>query len=1274
MRCRERCRYDPARRARIREPGKQSGGGLPRANGYSDRRCRPRTATAIHRSVAALLVGAVVSGGTAQVGAAEGGRAGFEEVTESVGLGYRTGAEPEEGVRHREPVDGGLSLSDIDSDGRLELYVAHGHGEIGRLFSWDGRRFVRLDGNLGIAPAAMDRAGYFLDFDHDGWPDFVSIHASGVQLFRNDGNRRFEEATGVFAIGSGGSTFSMAAGDYDADGDLDLFFAQWGKRWSGLRAVSHYLWRNDGKGRYEDVSHIVPIRPSASPYSTREQEFSLTPTFADIDNDGDLDILLTGDFGSSQILRNDAGIVFTDITGAAITDENGMGAAVGDFDRDGDMDWFVTSIHDADGSSGFGPTGNRLYRNLGDGRFEDVTGLAGVREGGWGWGTCIEDFDNDGHPDLFHTNGWFDDYAENEGVDREEERAEFLEDPSRLFMSNGDGSFSERASELGINHSGQGRGAVCTDYDGDGRVDILIANHGAAPTVYRNVFGNGNHWLAIDLVGQHANPHGIGALVTVRSEAGSQVQEVRLGGSYLSQAPPILHFGLGRDRIANSIEVRWPGPGNQVSRLANVAVDRRVTIRQPAPGGHLLSVVGGTGTGVHAGGTNVRIAAHSPRGHYRFSHWTSEGGGTLGDDRSPETTFRMPGNGVTVIAHFLPGPPARDVYVSVARRWMEVLLQAIRDDLARPTVHARNLFHVSAAMFDAWASYSGTATAYLFGDGGEGCRASAMPRGADARDAREEAISHTAWRLIRHRFLLSPGADATARNADTLMAALGYGTDLPASDAAALGRCIGEHYIARGLADGSNEEDGYGSTGYRPVNLYLDPSEAGNPELDDPDRWQPLWLRHYVDQSGHVGGSKPAFVTPEWGRVTPFALSGDDLAVRWREGPIFRGEEFLGDGTEYYVYHDPGRPPSLGGALSEHYKWGFALVARWSSQLSPDDGAMIDIAPSGMGNIAALPSPFEAYRGFYDSAAVHGPGYRTNPATGEPYERQVVPRGDYTRVLAEFWADGPDSETPPGHWFVILNAVNDHPLLVRRLGGEGPELSPLEWDVKSYFAMGGAMHDAAIAAWSIKGWYDYIRPISAIRFMADRGQSSNRALPSWSADGLPLVEGYIELVGPGDPLAGEEGEHVNKIKVRAWRGPEFIDDPDTDVAGVGWILAENWWPYQRPTFVTPPFAGYVSGHSTYSRAAAEVLTAFTGDAFFPGGMSEFRIPADEFLVFERGPSVGMTLQWATYRDAADQCSLSRIWGGIHPPADDIPGRFIGARVGLDAFRLARSYF
>jgi len=167
------------------------------------------------------------------------------------------------------------------------------------------------------------------------------------------------------------------------------------------------------------------------------------------------------------------------------------------------------------------------------------------------------------------------------------------------------------------------------------------------------------------------------------------------------------------------------------------------------------------------------------------------------------------------------------------------------------------------------------------------------------------------------------------------------------------------------------------------------------------------------------------------------------------------------------------------------------------------------------------------------------------------------------------------------------------------------------------------------------------------------------------------------LIEEGDSLvaARDSLELVDTIKLKAWRGHnhDYITDPDTSTAGVSWIPAGEWWSYQRPTFVTPPFAGYVSGHSTFSRAAAEVMTLLTGDEFFPGGMGEFHAPKNEFLVFEDGPSMDVTLQWATYRDASDQTSLSRIWGGIHPPADDIPGRVIGEKVGIEAFEFGKQH-
>ena len=498
-------------------------------------------------------------------------------------------------------------------------------------------------------------------------------------------------------------------------------------------------------------------------------------------------------------------------------------------------------------------------------------------------------------------------------------------------------------------------------------------------------------------------------------------------------------------------------------------------------------------------------------------------------------------------------------------------------------------------------------------------------------------------------------------------------TDYINGPPAAVGNYMAQCMIQFGLTDGANEINEYGNLYYQPINPPLIINDPGNPDIIDFNRWQPLTLDVFIDQAGNpIAFNTPEFLSPEWGRVIPFALTEDDLTVYQRE----EQDEV----RDYQVYYDPGAPPYLdidnGGSTSDQYRWGFGLVSVWSSQLDPSDGVMWDISPATIGNINSLPTTDAQQRAFYDllNGGDASVGHQLNPVTGQPYAPQTVPRADYARVLAEFWADGPDSETPPGHWFVILNYVNDHPMLEKRFKGEGEVLDDLEWDVKSYFLLSGAMHDAAITAWGIKGWYDYIRPVSAIRGMAELGQSTDPGLPNFHPGGIELIPGYIELVNIGDPLAGTGNEHVGKIKLMAWRGPNFVIDPVTDVAGVDWILAENWWPYQRPSFVTPPFAGYVSGHSTYSRAAAEVLTLLTGDPFFPGGIGEFEAEQDNFLVFERGPSVDVTLQWATYRDASDQTSLSRIWGGIHPPADDIPGRIIGEQIGINAFNKGEKFF
>lgn len=625
---------------------------------------------------------------------------------------------------------------------------------------------------------------------------------------------------------------------------------------------------------------------------------------------------------------------------------------------------------------------------------------------------------------------------------------------------------------------------------------------------------------------------------------------------------------------------------------------------------------------------------------------------------------------------FLFNPPVFSQNHSVARQWNEVLLESIRNDFARPTVHARNLFHTSIAMYDAWAAYDTIASPYLLGNtvAGYFCPFDGVPAPADLQAARKEAISFAAYRILRYRFRNSPGFNQLLPVYNTLMSDLGYdtnftGTDYSFGNPAALGNYIAECIIAFGLQDGANEQNGYGNQFYSPVNPPLVTDLPGNPDIQNLNRWQPLTLDVFVDQSGNVIPlNTPAFLSPEWGAVVPFALKEEDKTVYNRNG------------NDYYVFHDPGLPPQMdalnGGASTDMYIWAFSMVSVWQSHLDAADTTTWDISPASIGNNPDLPTSFDEYPDFYRffEGGDQSRGWDINPATGQPYTAQPVKRGDYARVLAEFWADGPDSETPPGHWFTLINYVHDHPQFEKRWKGVGPVIDDLEWDVKAYMLLGGAMHDAAVASWGVKGWYDYIRPISAIRGMAELGQSSDPDLPNYATGGIKLIPGYIEQVQPGDPLAGASNQHVDKIKLYTWRGHDFINNPANDEAGVGWILAENWWPYQRPSFVTPPFAGYVSGHSTYSRTAADVLTALTGSEYFPGGMGIFDAVQNEFLVFEDGPSETIELQWATYQDASDQCSLSRIWGGIHPPLDDIPGRLMGIEIARDAFALAESYF
>jgi hypothetical protein len=594
---------------------------------------------------------------------------------------------------------------------------------------------------------------------------------------------------------------------------------------------------------------------------------------------------------------------------------------------------------------------------------------------------------------------------------------------------------------------------------------------------------------------------------------------------------------------------------------------------------------------------------------------------------------------------------------SIARIWNEQLLDAIRNDTARPTVHARNLHHLSIAMYDAWAAYETLPRQVLHEE-----RATAV----DLEAARREAISFAAYNIIKHRFVsgpagIGPGKDHTEVEITLKMIDLNYDplfTSTAGNSPAALGNRIAQTVIASGLADGANELNNYAIPpgAYMSVNPPLTFDNPGT-VMNDPNHWQALhFVGGRIDQFGRpIGESTQRHLTPFWGAVAPFAMTASDRSPNG-------------------VYHDQGPHPQLNTATEAKFKADALQLIRLSAELDPNDGSMIDISPATRGNTPNAPLT-ESYS---------QRGYALNPYTGLPYTPQIVRRGDFGRVVAEFWADGPLSSAPPGHWNELGNDAADRMDdlgIAKRIGGRGPVVNDLEFDIKRYLAMNGALHDAAIAAWNHKGFYDSARPISMIRYMGQLGQSSDPSGPSYHPDGLPLEPGLVEVIthestAPGGrhaELVGYEGE----IAIRSWRGAidgiAPFDDP-SELAGVGWIRANSWMPYQLISFVTPPFAGYVSGHSTFSRAAAEVMTALTGDPFFPGGMFGYHFEAGSGLDFEYGPMAPMDLQWATYFDASDQASLSRLYGGIHPSADDFSGRRIGHAVGREAWHRAQQFF
>ena len=570
---------------------------------------------------------------------------------------------------------------------------------------------------------------------------------------------------------------------------------------------------------------------------------------------------------------------------------------------------------------------------------------------------------------------------------------------------------------------------------------------------------------------------------------------------------------------------------------------------------------------------------------------------------------------------------------SIARRWDEQTLAAIRLDAPRPTVDARNLFHVSAAMWDAWAGYDDKAIGYFVRE---------KHTASDVQKAREEALSHAAYDVLVHRYEHAGGGPRTVACLRAVMTDLGYDANDKhdqGDDPVAFGNRIGHAILEAGNKDGANEASDYADPSLPPpVNSPL-VYDASGTTLINPAVWQPLNVALAATKNGIVSPSGvQAYVGAGWGSVTPFAIKRASANA---------------------PFYDPGPAPKP--TSPDMKKWLVDVIQKTAS-VDVTTGATIDVSPSAYGHDAL--------------GANDGHGWEKNPVTGKPYPPHVVPLGDFARVMAAFWADAPSSETPPGRWNTVANGVAESPAFERKLFGAGEALDSLSWDVHVYFALNAAEHDAVIAAWDTKRREMTARPISLIRWMGGKGQSSDPKLPSYDRDGLPLVPGLIELVTAESSAPGQRHERlarfVGQVAVRDWLGEPA--DRANQVSGVGWVRAVDWIPFQPRTFVTPAFPAFISGQSTCSRAAAELLTALTGSQFFPGGYGEYVAPKDTFLPLEKGPSVEVHLGWASYFDVSDQAGQSGMYAGTNIQPDDFAGRRVGHQVGLAAAALAKKYF
>jgi len=486
---------------------------------------------------------------------------------------------------------GGMAWFDYNNDGWEDLYLAGGNLRDALYRNNGDGTFteVGVAAGLNITNGFGTHAVTTGDYDRDGDRDvfLTTLNSWPNHLLRNNGNGTFTDVYLEAGFGDDVAWSSSAAfGDYNLDGWLDLYVGNYVDNmaitYDSIGTVNgfahdcrpNWMYVNNGDGTFTEVSELLN--------TSADTGCVLAVTWSDFDRDQDVDIMIANDFGEfivpNQLLRNDQPGAFRDVSVSSNANIGmyGMGIAIGDYDHDGDLDYYATNI-------GL----NHLYVNNGDGTFSDGTAAAGVediwvRDGFYtvGWGTAFVDLDNDSWQELLVSNGHI-------------PAAPFIRNdiynPNRVFRNNADGTFTDESVASGLDDVGVARGLAASDYDKDGDMDIVFGNIDSYYTpgedkvaFYRNELTGGGNWLGVKLVGVVNNLDAFGANVVIRAGGQSWIDEVSGGSSHGSQNSSILHFGLGSASIVDELTVYWPGGRTQV--LEDVVPNQIITIIEDTAG------------------------------------------------------------------------------------------------------------------------------------------------------------------------------------------------------------------------------------------------------------------------------------------------------------------------------------------------------------------------------------------------------------------------------------------------------------------------------------------------------------------------------------------------------------------------------------------------------------------------------------------------------------------------------------------------------------------